>query len=70
MRRRAELSLARVLAIFVAGVIAGVQIALYLFDLYDDGIADFRSFLIGLILLVSGLIFALRSFRPPGNLRQ
>jgi hypothetical protein len=63
MRLRAELSLARVLAIYVAGAIAGAQIALYLFDLYDDGIADVRSLLIGLVFLALGLIFALRSFR-------
>lgn len=67
MQRRAELSLARVLAIYAAGAIAGIQIALYMFDLYDDGIADVRSLLIGVLFLTFGLIFALRSFRARRN---
>jgi hypothetical protein len=63
LRGRAELSLARVLVIFLAGVLAGVQIALFLFDLYDDGTAELRSGLIGLIFLLLGLAFAIWSFR-------
>ena len=67
MRRSAELSLARVLAIYAAGAVAGIQIALYMFDLYDDGIADVRSLFIGLLFFVFGLIFVLRSFRARRN---
>ena len=70
MQRRAELTLTRVLAIYVAGAIAGVQIALYLFDFYDDGVADVRSLLIGLLFLASGLIFAFWSFLGPQNSRR
>lgn len=70
MRRRAELSLVRVLAIYVAGAIAGMQIALYLFDFYDDGVADLRSLLIGLLLFALGLILVLQGFRPPRMSRE
>ena len=58
-RRHAEHTLTRVLSIYAAGVVAGMQIALYLFDFYDDGIADIRSLLIGLLFLGVGLVFAL-----------
>jgi hypothetical protein len=64
MRRRAELSLIRVLAIYFAGAIAGAQVALYLFDFYNDGVADLRSLLIGLLFIAFGLVFALWSFLP------
>ena len=60
---RAEHTLIRVLAIYALGVIAGVQTALYLFDFYDDGIADFRSGLIAVLLLFLGLIVVGWSFR-------
>ena len=36
-----------------------MQIALYLFDVYDDGTADIRSLLIGLLFFALGLVFAL-----------
>jgi len=39
-----------------------MQIALYLFDVYDDGTADIRSLLIGLLFFALGLVFALWRF--------
>jgi hypothetical protein len=65
MRRRAEHTLTRVLSIYAAGLIAGMQIALYLFDIYDDGIGDIRSLLIGLLFFALGLVFALWRFLRP-----
>ena len=61
--RRQELSAGRVLLIYVAGVIAGVQGGLYLFDVYDDGVADWRSGLIALAFVAAGLALIARSFR-------
>jgi multisubunit Na+/H+ antiporter MnhG subunit len=61
--------LLRGLAFYAAGVIAGIQIALYLFDLYDDGVADVKSGIIGVLLLVLGVMFVAwsvqRSSRRP-----
>jgi hypothetical protein len=59
------LGLGRVLVVWLAGLAAGVQIALYLFDLYDDGVADWRSGAIGLALAAAGLAFVGWTFRPP-----
>jgi hypothetical protein len=47
----------------MAGSFAGIQIGLYLFDLYDDGVADLRSGIIALIILVLGLVLVAWSFR-------
>ncbi len=70
LRRRAELTVIRVAMIFAAGLVAGVQIALYLFDFYDDGIADVRSAVIGLVLLTLGVGLLAWSFRrTPDNPR-
>ena len=55
----------RALAIYVSGLVAGVQSALYLFDLSDDGVADWRSGAIALVLIVLGLALLARSFRSP-----
>ena len=63
LRYRAEISLLRALAFFVAGLIAGIQIALYLFDLYDDGVGDVRSGMIGAALLIVGFGFVMWSYR-------
>jgi len=62
LRRRAEHTLIRVLSIYAAGLCAGMQIALYLFDVYDDGTADIRSLLIGVLFFALGLVFALWRF--------
>jgi hypothetical protein len=72
--RRAHLSFIRVLGIYAAGVLAGIQLALYLFDYYDDGVADLRSAAIAAILLAVGVSFVLWSFRRsqpdlPRNIR-
>jgi hypothetical protein len=60
---KAEHSLARVLGIHAAGFVAGIQIALYLYDRYDDGVADPKSLWIGLAMFAAGAAFALSRFR-------
>lgn len=57
------LSLFRALAIYVLGLVSGIQIALYLYDYYDDGIAELESLLIGLAMAVLSICFILYSFR-------
>jgi hypothetical protein len=49
--------------IYLAGLLAGIQIALFLFDLYDDGTADLRSGLIGLVFLLVGAWLVTAPFR-------
>jgi hypothetical protein len=68
MQRKRELTLWRVLLIYLAGIFAGVQGALYLFDVYDDGVADWRSGAIALVLVAAGLATIALTFRrrsPP-----
>jgi hypothetical protein len=62
MRRR-ELSAGRVLLIYLAGVAAGLQGGLYLFDVYDDGVADWKSGAIALAFVAAGLALVAASFR-------
>jgi hypothetical protein len=45
----------RVLLVYLAGLVAGVQLALYLFDRYDDGVADARSLWISLAFITIGI---------------
>ena len=63
--RRQDLSLGRVLLIYLAGLLAGVQGALYLFDRFDDGVADWRSGLIALAFVALGIGFVAATFRRP-----
>ena len=65
MQTERTLSLWRVLAIYAAGLVAGVQGALYLFDRYDDGVADWRSGALALALVALGVAFVARTFRSP-----
>jgi len=47
------------------GCISGMQIALYMYDYYDDGIADVRSLGIGIVMLLASFGIVLWSFRSP-----
>lgn len=58
-----ELTIPRVFTIYTFGLITGIQIALYMYDFYDDGIADFKSLLIGIVMFVLSIVFILYSFR-------
>lgn len=61
------MSAGSVVAIYALGLAAGIQVALYLFDRFDDGVADARSGIIGLAFVLLGLgaiAFLFRS-RPP-----
>ena len=53
--RRLELSLRRVLLIYLLGLMAGAQGALYLYDTFDDGVSDPMSGAIALVFVVAGL---------------
>lgn len=65
MGRKRELTFWRVILIYVAGIVAGVQGGLYLFDVYDDSVADWRSGLIALAFVAAGLALIALSFRRP-----
>ena len=60
--RITNLSIVRVLTVWASGLLAGVQVALYLFDLYDDGVADVRSAWIGIAFVAAGLGLAVRPY--------
>jgi hypothetical protein len=72
------MSIRRALAIWILGLIAGIQVALFLFDLYDDGVADWKSCVIGLVFIAAGLLFVTATFRrgtpspahPAGSVRR
>jgi hypothetical protein len=61
--QRAPISLRRALVFLALGLLTGVQIALYLFDRYDDGVADIRSALIGAALFILSVGFVIWSYR-------
>lgn len=65
MRKTRELTLGRVLLVYAAGIVAGVQGGLYLFDVYDDRVADWRSGAIALAFVAAGLAIIALSFRRP-----
>lgn len=68
MPRRIGHSLPRVLLVYLAGILAGLQVALYLYDYYD-GVADIRSALIGAAMIAAGAALAVWPFvrRRPGR---
>ncbi len=55
-------SFLRTLVVFVLGLISGAQVALYLYDYYDDGVADPRSLLIGIVMVGFSVGFIVYSF--------
>ena len=62
LRQRTEHSLLGTLLIYLLGVLAGVQTALYLFDYFDDGVAEPLSGWIGVGFLAAGLTVVLLPF--------
>jgi uncharacterized membrane protein YfcA len=69
MSIRRDLSLLRVVAIYVLGVLAGVQCALYLFDTFDDGVSEPLSGAIGILFLLFGVAVIARTFRRAPDAR-
>lgn len=63
IRKSKQLTIFRVFGIFLLGLISGIQVALYMYDYYDDGIADYRSLLIGVAMIFLSIAFILYTFR-------
>lgn len=63
MQNVKEVNVFRVLTIFLLGLVCGVQTALYLFDLYDDGIADIKSALIAGVMVALSVGYIFFTFR-------
>ncbi len=57
----------RTSGIFLLGLISGIQIALYMYDYYDDGIADYKSLLIGIAMVLLSLGFILYTYRSDNS---
>lgn len=66
MRRR-EISLGKVLLIYLFGLMAGVQAALFLFDLFDDGVAEPLSGGIALAMVAAAVGFVAWTYRRPAG---
>jgi hypothetical protein len=60
---RREFSLGRVLLIYLLGLVAGLQGALYLYDTFDDGVSDPLSGGIALAFVGAGLSVIAWSYR-------
>ncbi|MAV25122.1 MAG: hypothetical protein CMQ05_03250 [Gammaproteobacteria bacterium] len=57
------ITLIRATTILFLGIVCGIQLGLYMFDYYDDGIAEFQSLVIGLIMVLCALAFVVLQFR-------
>lgn len=62
-----EITILRTFGIFFLGIISGIQVALYLYDYYDDGIADYKSLLIGIAMVLLSLGFILYTYRSDNS---
>lgn len=62
---RREMSLVRLILIYLLGLMAGAQGALYLYDTFEDGTSEPLSGVIALLFVLVGLGFIARSFRHP-----
>lgn len=60
---RAQLTLGQVLFFYGWGLVAGAQVALYLYDYFDDGTAEALSGLIGVGLVLFGTLIILVRYR-------
>lgn len=67
---RAELTLRQVLFFYGWGLVAGAQLALYLYDYFDDGTAEALSGLIGIGLVLSGALIILARYRSHTDRRS
>lgn len=67
MKRRTEIGVGRALLTMGAGVVAGAQSALYLYDRYDDGVAEPLSGFLGLLFIVVAVGIALWPFLGRGS---
>ena len=61
--QRLDLSIWRVLLIYLLGLVAGVQGALYLYDTFDDGVSEPLSGGIALAFVAAGLAAIAWSYR-------
>lgn len=67
VERSKKIRLRRVFVIFLFGLISGIQIALYMYDYYDDGIADYKSLLIGILMVILSFGFILYTFKSKND---
>ena len=58
-----RLSILRAIAFVMLGCVSGMQIALYMYDYLDDGVADVGSLVIGILMLAASIAIVLWSFR-------
>lgn len=64
MARKRLLGVGSVLLVFAIGLVSGVQVALYMFDRFDDGTADWRSLALGIGFVLIGVGLICWLFRP------
>ena len=60
---RREISVWRVVVIYLLGVLTGVQVALYMYDTWDDGTSSPLSGVIAAAFLVASVSLIIATFR-------
>lgn len=63
MKRTATVGIGRTILALLVAFAGGVQLSLYLWDVYDDRVAEPLSAAIGVLMLLAALYAALRPFR-------
>ena len=63
LQKTQAISLLRAIGFLLVGVVCGIQLALYLYDYYEDGVAELTSLLIGLGMVALATGWVLFSFR-------
>lgn len=57
------ITLVRATTILFLGIVCGIQLGLYMFDYYDDGIAELQTLVIGIVMVLCALGFVVLQFR-------
>ena len=57
------ITLVRATTSLVLGIVCGMQLGLYMYDYYDDGVADIQSLITGVVMVLCALGFVILQYR-------
>ena len=57
------ITLVRATTILFLGNDSGMQLGLYMYDYYDDGVADIQSLIFGVVMVLCALGFVILQYR-------
>ena len=57
------ITLVRATTILFLGIVCGMQLGLYIYDYYDDGVADIQSLIAGVVMVLCALGFVILQYR-------